>query len=95
VREGAVGFCHFVRIFAFFDGAAFTFTGCNDFCRQLFGHAFAAAGAEGLPMPAIPAMSAVWSAWGSAMELIITGAEEPESAITNAAEQIRAAIAGQ
>lgn len=57
--------------------------------------AFAAAGAEGLPMPAIPAMSAVWSAWGSAMELIITGAEEPESAITNAAEQIRAAIAGQ
>ena len=57
--------------------------------------AFAAAGAEGLPMPAIPAMSAVWSAWGSAMELIITGAEEPESAITNAAEQIREAIAGQ
>ncbi|MEZ4638140.1 MAG: maltose ABC transporter substrate-binding protein [Caldilineaceae bacterium] len=29
--------------------------------------AFAEAGANGLPMPAIPAMSAVWSAWGSAM----------------------------
>ena len=57
--------------------------------------AFAEAGANGLPMPAIPAMSAVWSAWGDAMELIITQAEEPEAALSNAAEQIRASIAGE
>lgn len=55
---------------------------------------FAAAGAEGLPMPAIPEMSAVWSSWGSAMELVITQAVDSETAFVEAADQIRNAIAG-
>lgn len=54
--------------------------------------AFAAAGQAGLPMPAIPAMSAVWTAWGNAEQLVISQEEEPDSAFTNAAEQIRTSI---
>lgn len=56
---------------------------------------FAAAGANGLAMPAIPEMSAVWSSWGNAMQLVGQQTETPEKAFTDAAEQIRAAIAGQ
>ena len=56
---------------------------------------FAEAGANGLPMPAIPAMSAVWSAWGDAETLIFQQSEAPDVAFKNAAEQIRTAIAGQ
>lgn len=56
---------------------------------------FSAAGANGLPMPAIPEMSAVWSAWGDAITLIFQQAEDPETAFRNAAEQIRAAISGE
>ena len=55
--------------------------------------AFAEAGAEGLPMPAIPEMSAVWTAWGDAEELIISGDLGGEEAFQNAAEQIRTQIA--
>jgi len=54
--------------------------------------AFAAVGANGQPMPNIPEMSAVWSSWGDAMQLISQGSETPEAALTNAAEQIRTAI---
>lgn len=54
--------------------------------------AFAEAGANGLPMPAIPEMSAVWSAWGDALTLIGQQREDPETAFRNAAEQIRTAI---
>ncbi|NOZ72055.1 MAG: maltose ABC transporter substrate-binding protein, partial [Chloroflexi bacterium] len=56
--------------------------------------AFAAAGANGLPMPAIPEMSAVWGSWGDAITLIFNQAEDPDVAFKNAAEQIRATIAG-
>uniref|UniRef100_A0A7C1JLS4 Maltose ABC transporter substrate-binding protein n=1 Tax=Caldilinea aerophila TaxID=133453 RepID=A0A7C1JLS4_9CHLR len=56
--------------------------------------AFAAAGENGLPMPAIPEMSAVWSAWGDAIVLISQQREAPDVAFKNAAAQIRAAIAG-
>lgn len=56
--------------------------------------AFAAAGENGLPMPAIPEMSVVWSAWGDAIVLISQQREAPDVAFKNAAEQIRAAIAG-
>jgi len=55
--------------------------------------AFAEAGQEGLPMPAIPEMSAVWTAFGDAQELVISGAETGEAAFTNAAQQIRDQIA--
>ncbi len=54
---------------------------------------FVAAGSEGLAMPAIPAMSSVWSAWGGAMELVRTGELTGEEAFTDAAEQIRTLIA--
>jgi len=54
---------------------------------------FVEAGAEGLAMPAIPAMSSVWTAWGNAMELVRTGELSGEEAFDNAAEQIRNLIA--
>jgi maltose-binding protein MalE len=57
--------------------------------------AFAAAGANGLPMPAIPEMSAVWTAWGNALTCIGQQSEDPAVAFQQAAEQIRNTIAGQ
>lgn len=53
---------------------------------------FAAAGANGLPMPAIPAMDSVWSAWGDAVTLVFQQSEAPDAAFMQAAEQIRTAI---
>lgn len=55
--------------------------------------AFAAAGEEGLPMPAIPEMSSVWEAWANAISLTITQQSTGEEAFSTAAEQIRTAIA--
>ncbi|NDJ87404.1 MAG: maltose ABC transporter substrate-binding protein [Chloroflexi bacterium] len=55
--------------------------------------AFGEAGQNGLAMPNIPQMSAVWESWGNAMQLVIQQQEEPEAAFTNAADQIEAAIA--
>ena len=56
---------------------------------------FAAAGVDAQPMPAIPEMSAVWSAWGDALTLVVQQSEDPVTAFKNAAEQIRSAIAGE
>lgn len=57
--------------------------------------AFAEAGASGLPMPAIPEMSAVWTSWGNAMQLVSQQSEAPDAAFKEAAEQVRTAIAGE
>lgn len=57
--------------------------------------AFAEAGTTGLAMPAIPEMSAVWSAWGDALQLIAQQTVAPDEAFENAAEQVRTAIAGE
>ena len=57
--------------------------------------AFAEAGANGLAMPVIPEMAAVWESWGDALTLITQQREEPDAAMTNAAEQIRSSIAGE
>lgn len=57
--------------------------------------AFSESAANGLAMPAIPEMSAVWTAWGNAQQLVIQQQVEPADAMTDAAEQIRAAIAGE
>ncbi|HEX9854438.1 MAG TPA: maltose ABC transporter substrate-binding protein [Acidimicrobiia bacterium] len=54
---------------------------------------FGLSGADGYPMPAIPEMGSVWQAWTDAYQLILTGGD-PAEAFTNAAEQIRALIAG-
>lgn len=54
--------------------------------------AFAEAGAEALPMPAIPEMASVWSAWGDAVTLVAQGQASAEEAFTTAAEQIRTLI---
>ncbi len=57
--------------------------------------AFGEAGQNADPMPAIPEMASVWEAWGNAITLIFQQQEDPEAAFKAAAEQIRAAIAGQ
>jgi maltose/maltodextrin transport system substrate-binding protein/arabinogalactan oligomer/maltooligosaccharide transport system substrate-binding protein len=54
--------------------------------------AFAEAGTEALPMPAIPEMASVWSAWGDAVTLVAQGQATAEEAFTTAAEQIRTLI---
>lgn len=53
---------------------------------------FAEAGANGQPMPAIPAMGYVWDAWGSAALLIVQGELSPADALAEAAKQIRTQI---
>ena len=57
--------------------------------------AFGEAGVGALPMPAIPEMSAVWTAWGDAVTLIFQQQSAPDEAFQNAAQQIRDAIAEQ
>lgn len=56
--------------------------------------AFIESASNGDPMPAIPAMSAVWTDWTDALDLIFTQAQDPDSALQDAAESIRALIAG-
>ncbi|MDX1993461.1 MAG: extracellular solute-binding protein [bacterium] len=54
---------------------------------------FIAAGANAIPMPAIPEMGAVWSAAGNSQTLISTG-EDAAASFNDAAEQIATAIEG-
>lgn len=56
--------------------------------------AFGEAGADGLPMPAIPEMGSVWEAWTNAYTLIYEGDLSPAEAFSDAAEQIRSQIEG-
>jgi maltose-binding protein MalE len=53
---------------------------------------FAEAGANGQPMPAIPAMGYVWDAWNAAALLIVQGELTPAEALADAATQIRTQI---
>lgn len=55
---------------------------------------FGVAGANAVPMPNIPQMSAVWGPWGDALVLIQQGAATPEEAMTNAQQQIETALQG-
>jgi arabinogalactan oligomer / maltooligosaccharide transport system substrate-binding protein len=55
--------------------------------------AFSVAIANGDPLPAIPAMNAVWTAWGNANSLIYQQQADPAEAITEAAAAIREEIA--
>jgi maltose-binding protein MalE len=54
---------------------------------------FAAVGSNGLPMPAIPEMSAVWDAWEGSIAHILKQEQSADEAYRNAADQIRAIIA--
>lgn len=54
--------------------------------------AFGEAGIDGQPMPAVPAMSTVFSAMGDAYRLTLTGGADPEQAMRDAATQIRQAV---
>ena len=57
--------------------------------------AFRAAGATGAYQPAIPEMGAVWESWANQMELSLLDPSSAEAEATNAAEQVRDAIAGE
>lgn len=57
--------------------------------------AFSAAGADGLAMPSIPEMGAVWSSWGNSIELVVQGSADAETAFVDAAAAIREAIEGE
>jgi arabinogalactan oligomer / maltooligosaccharide transport system substrate-binding protein len=50
---------------------------------------FSVAGEGGMPMPAIPEMSAVWSAWDAGVTLVIQQQLDPEDAMEDAGQQIR------
>jgi arabinogalactan oligomer / maltooligosaccharide transport system substrate-binding protein len=54
---------------------------------------FGEAGRNGYPMPAIPEMGAVWTAWTDAYTLVFQGSD-PEQAFRDAANQIRSQIGG-
>jgi maltose/maltodextrin transport system substrate-binding protein/arabinogalactan oligomer/maltooligosaccharide transport system substrate-binding protein len=56
--------------------------------------AFVESASTGDPMPAIPEMSAVWTDWIDALNLIFTQAQDPEQAMRDAADSIRATIGG-
>ncbi len=55
---------------------------------------FGESGINGQPMPSIPEMGSVWSAWTDAYSLILSGESPGDQAFTNAADQIRTLIAG-
>jgi maltose-binding protein MalE len=54
--------------------------------------AFSASAVNGDPMPAIPQMASVWTAWTNALDLIFTQAQDPDQAVVDAAAQIRELI---
>jgi arabinogalactan oligomer / maltooligosaccharide transport system substrate-binding protein len=56
--------------------------------------AFGEAGENAFPMPNIPEMGSMWSAWDNGITLAVTGEQTPEEAMTDAAEQVRALIQG-
>lgn len=58
--------------------------------------ALAEAGSVGLPMPAIPEMSAVWTSWGDSVTLAMQDTtKSPAELFTVAADTIRSTIAGE
>lgn len=53
---------------------------------------FAAAGGNSTPMPNIPQMNSVWSPWSDALGFIVNQTLDPETAMKNAATQIRTTL---
>ncbi len=52
------------------------------------------AGENAIPMPNIPEMGSVWSAWNNGITLATTGKQSPEDAMKDAAKQVRDLIKG-
>lgn len=52
------------------------------------------AGVNAMPMPNIPEMGSVWSAWNNGIALATSGEMTPEEAMKDAADQVRALIVG-
>lgn len=52
------------------------------------------AGANAIPMPNIPEMGSVWSAWNNGISLALTGQLTPEESMVDAANQVRDLIKG-
>ncbi len=52
------------------------------------------AGVSAIPMPNIPEMGSVWSAWNNGISLALTGDQTPEQSMKDAADQVRALIVG-
>lgn len=50
---------------------------------------FAASAANGYPMPKIPEMGSVWSAWSDALQLIVNQQQDPASAMHDAVTKIK------
>jgi len=48
--------------------------------------------ANGTPMPSIPEMAAVWQSWSDALEVVLQQKQDPQPAMDNAVEQIKATI---
>ncbi len=55
--------------------------------------AFGASAADGIPMPNIPEMAAIWTALNDAMTFIVNGEQTPEVALREAAQKVRNALA--
>jgi maltose-binding protein MalE len=53
------------------------------------------AGAEAVPMPNIPEMGSVWTAWNNGITLAVTGEQSAQDSMTDAAQQVRDLIGGQ
>jgi maltose-binding protein MalE len=53
---------------------------------------FNEAGTNAVPMPAIPAMGYVWTAWVNAGALVASGELSPQEALDSAVEQILAQV---
>jgi maltose-binding protein MalE len=64
--------------------------------QQVSGNAdiqgFAASAANGYPMPKIPEMGSVWSAWSDALQLIVSQQAEPATVMGDAVGQIKALL---
>ena len=52
------------------------------------------AGANAIPMPNIPEMGSVWSAWNNGISLALTGQLAPDASMQDAANQVRDLIRG-
>jgi arabinogalactan oligomer/maltooligosaccharide transport system substrate-binding protein len=55
-------------------------------------HAVAVQSERGVPMPNIPEMGQVWGPMADALQLIVTGKQEPKAALDDAVKTIKAQI---